>query len=559
MGDVKGKLTIAEAIVLFLLLAAPLATIRPSDMNAYATEVTEFPLPGVPPASPTPIGVTMIQRDVRCPSPAAQQPGVYFVESASNKIGRLAFYDSNGCPLAGPAFTEWTIPTVSCCVASPPFLSGPGIAANPDAITVAFTEPGANKIGLLNTQSNQITELTLPVNGGPTAITWVDSNRAAFLMPTTNQIGIYNRAINTFIFFSVPTGSAGITGIATDRVNAVWFTENSANKIGKLDLVNRNIFEFTLPPRGAVTSHGPTGILVDRDGFVWALGGTSGTIFKMNPATNVFSSFFTPTITGSNKLLGIANDTARRIWFTEEDPTNGNKIGRLEPITNQFIEVSLISASPAPTGIAFEVASNAMWFTNSQSNSIGRIITPGFVQVFTSGSIVTTTTQPGSVVTVSVAFVVNSAITSTATSATASFAVTSGTSSLAGTFSTVVSPLASSAAGASTAATLVDTQVVAATSSISSAIATTFVNIANVTLTSFFTTILNTTATTTIPFIIPTSTTLTTGTTFTTARSITIIPGFPAESLMVGGAIAVLAIILIRDRAQVKRRRPKHA
>jgi len=539
---VRADRNAAEAIALLALLALTIPVVPRDVQRAYATEVTEFFLPGVPPATPTPSAVTVIQRDVRCPSPSAQSPGIYFVESAiPNKIGRLAFFGSDGCPLVTPTFTEWTVPTPGALTSSS------GIAANPDGIVVAFTETAANKIGFLNAQTNQIIEFQLPVNGQPTAITWVDGDRAAFLMPATNQIGIFNRAINTFIFFTVPTGGAGLAGISPERPNAVWFTESNANKIARLDLVTRVIIEYTLPVcfGGA---NGPTGILVDKDGFVWTLGASTGAIFKLNPATSVFRCFFTPTITGSQRILNVANDTQGGIWFTESDATNGNRVGRLQGITNTFTEFNLLTAGAAPTGIAFEIASNAIWFTNSGSHTLGRIITPGPVQVFTGGQVITTTTQPGPAVTVSTGFLINSAITSTATSATASALLTSATTSAGGPFTSVTTATASSIGAGFTATTLTDTQVVLATSTASSDIVTTFATAASVTFTSTITTSLNTTATTTIPLVIPTSTTVTQGTTFTTVRPITIIPGFPAESMMVGGMIAVLAIFLLRAR-----------
>src|SRR3954466_13712624 len=67
---------------------------------------------------------------------------VYFVESNSNKIGRLVPIDST--------ITEWSIPTNSSMPVS--------ISVDPSTNTVYFVESNSNKIGRLVPSTNTITE-----------------------------------------------------------------------------------------------------------------------------------------------------------------------------------------------------------------------------------------------------------------------------------------------------------------------------------------------------------------------------------------------------------------
>src|SRR3954451_8349279 len=130
---------------------------------------------------------------------------VYFVESNSNKIGRLVPIDST--------ITEWSIPTNSSMPVS--------ISVDPSTNTVYFVESNSNKIGRLVPSTNTITE------------------------------------------WSIPTNSSMPVSISVDpSTNTVYFVESNSNKIGRLVPQNEQFVEWDINGR-------PIGLDIDSSGSIY--------------------------------------------------------------------------------------------------------------------------------------------------------------------------------------------------------------------------------------------------------------------------------------------------
>jgi streptogramin lyase len=91
----------------------------------------------------------------------------------------------------------------------------------------------------------------------------------------------------------------------------------------------------------------------------------------------VFTSIPLPTGTGASGPDGIALASDGTVWFTE---TTAAKIGRLDPATGIITEYPLAMAASAPVGIA--AAADSLWFTESGTNTIGRIALDGTINEF---------------------------------------------------------------------------------------------------------------------------------------------------------------------------------
>jgi streptogramin lyase len=124
--------------------------------------------------------------------------------------------------------------------------------------------------------------------------------------------------------FPLPTPSSGPAGIATGPDGALWFTEQAANKIGRITTWGE-IIEFSIPTPGSK----PLSIVAGIDGnlyFTEVVGNKIGGI----TASGTIMEF--PIPTAASSPLGIASGLDGAIWFTEFEV---GKIGRLSlgPVT----------------------------------------------------------------------------------------------------------------------------------------------------------------------------------------------------------------------------------
>jgi virginiamycin B lyase len=204
-------------------------------------KVTVFPLP----RGSTPRGIT------------GGSHAVWFCEAGSNKIGRMTF---------GGFLSQFSIPTAH---------SNPArITIGPDG-DVWFTEQSGNKVGRLVPTTGQITQINLPAGSTPVGITtgpdgnmWVTEpglGQVAAISPSTGRLvttypvgtkpyditagtdGLLwltdpgsNSVISlatdgSTISYPVPTAHSGVLDIADGPRGQIWFSEQNANRIGRLD------------------------------------------------------------------------------------------------------------------------------------------------------------------------------------------------------------------------------------------------------------------------------------------------------------------------------------
>jgi streptogramin lyase len=176
--------------------------------------------------------------------------------------------------------------------------------------------------------------------------------------------------ITTIFEFPVPTLNSSPTGITLGPDGNLWFTEQSANKIGRL--TPDGIFtEFTVPTLASA----PTGITVGPDGNLWFTEKDGNKIGRVT-TTGVFTAEFIIPTPASNPI-GITVGPDDNLWFTEQ---GANKIGRITP-TGVFIEFPVTTGGSGPTGITLGPDGN-VWFTEQSANQIARISPTGFVTEF---------------------------------------------------------------------------------------------------------------------------------------------------------------------------------
>ncbi len=178
-------------------------------------------------------------------------------------------------------------------------------------------------------------------------------------------------AAGDVIEHSIPTAASLPQGIVAGADGGLWFTERTANAIGRVGL-DGTFTEFPLPNAGSQ----PYFIAAGPDGNVWFTERSGNRIGRMSP-TGAVTEFAVPT--SASRPAGIADGPDGGLWFTE---SFGNRVARIT-IDGIITEFPLAHAFSGPGGIA-PGPDGAMWFTESGfgGNRIGRITTDGAITEF---------------------------------------------------------------------------------------------------------------------------------------------------------------------------------
>jgi virginiamycin B lyase len=168
--------------------------------------------------------------------------------------------------------------------------------------------------------------------------------------------------------FSIPTASAGGGEITAGPDGALWFTEQSANKIGRVTTAGV-ITEFAVPTAGS----SPTAIVAGPDGNLWFTENTGNQIGRIT-TTGTITEFAIPTANSQPYAITVGSHGG--LWFVEQA---GNKIGKISPVDGSFAEFPIPTANSMPLGIRTG-ADGALWFTESASNKIGRLANGVFTE-----------------------------------------------------------------------------------------------------------------------------------------------------------------------------------
>jgi streptogramin lyase len=165
--------------------------------------------------------------------------------------------------------------------------------------------------------------------------------------------------------FPLPTANSGPQGITTGPDGALWFTEATGDRIGRITATG-DILEvpaiFRFP---TLFDSGPQGITVGPDGNLWFTE-ARGNKIGQSTVDGVVTEFFVPTPDSGPR--GITAGPDGNLWFTE---ANANKIGRITR-SGVIIEFPIPTRNSAPRGITAGPDGN-LWFTEANANKIGRI------------------------------------------------------------------------------------------------------------------------------------------------------------------------------------------
>lgn len=171
--------------------------------------------------------------------------------------------------------------------------------------------------------------------------------------------------------YKIPTSASQPLGIwSSSGANAVWFTEESADKIAELN-ESAKITEVSLPNAGSE----PYGITFGPDDFVWFTEYAGNNIGRYDPTLANFAEFAIPS--GASHPTSIVTGADGALWFTESAT---DKVGRLDPNSGIFTEYTVGGSNPLNSVLGPD---RSVWFTLNGSSQIGSITDTGGISLLT--------------------------------------------------------------------------------------------------------------------------------------------------------------------------------
>src|SRR5437016_8960860 len=161
--------------------------------------------------------------------------------------------------------------------------------------------------------------------------------------------------------WDVPTENSRPHDPAVAPDGALWFTEQRANKLGRLDPRTGQMKEFPLRTPGS----GPHGLVADRGGNIWFTAISKGYVGKLDPKTGEITEYHMtdPRVRDPHTP---AIDPQGNIWFTTEQ---SNFIGRLDPKSGEIKVKEVRTPHAVPYGIVIN-SKGVPYFCEFGSNKL---------------------------------------------------------------------------------------------------------------------------------------------------------------------------------------------
>jgi virginiamycin B lyase len=219
-----------------------------------------------------------------------------------------------------------------------------------------------------------VTELSTVLTDGsaPTGITAASDGSIWFTERSANQLGRV-ASDGTLTEYSVPTASSAPEQITASPDGNVWFTERYGRKIGRVSQGGGGITEFTVPGTGAY----PTAITTDGSGKVWFASADSAATARLGRISS--TGTITQMATGATRttITSIVGGPDGNLWVTEVSSYWGDSVSKVTTSGfGSFTNYRLPTSNASPQSITVG-SDNNLWFTESSGDKIGQITTDG--------------------------------------------------------------------------------------------------------------------------------------------------------------------------------------
>jgi len=260
-------------------------------------------------------------------------------------------------------FVEWAIPETHFGLELDPATGDVWFATHGEAPGIHRLSPASNHVTAWSTRPYAD---TYDLDIAPDGDVWFTVQPAGKqglgrLDPTTDQITIWVMPI----FNSCPFR------VIAETDNSIWFTEFAAvaNSIAQLVLSTNTLNEFRVPTPGS----NPWSLLRVGD-KIWFTEYAAGSIGRLDPALT------SPTITVLSPVTFAGTRTENVIVPSSYVVAAGTtpSIIVTAPVTKTetagFTEFALSSAHSKPLGMALDPVHGYLWFTESATHRIGRLV-----------------------------------------------------------------------------------------------------------------------------------------------------------------------------------------
>jgi virginiamycin B lyase len=177
----------------------------------------------------------------------------------------------------------------------------------------------------------------------------------------------------TFKFYVSPSAKGGYEpgayGIAVAGDGSVWWAEDAADKMARVDPKTGDVEEFKIPYDGYAF---PRRMNTDANGDLWVALWNAGKLMKVDYKTKQMTIYTPPSKTGGNYSV-VVDKKNNYIWVSEHQV---DKIARFDPKTEEWVEFPLPEAESDPRRIDIDPTdANRIFFSG---NTPGRV---GFVEL----------------------------------------------------------------------------------------------------------------------------------------------------------------------------------
>jgi len=187
-----------------------------------------------------------------------------------------------------------------------------------------------------------------------------------------NGARMLNPATKEWKFFETPSSLAagdptGAYGMAVAGDGKVWFAENLANRMAKIDPVTGKVEELKIPFDGNAY---PRRMNTDAHGNLWVGLWNGGRLMKIDYETDHMTLYVPPTPTPGTYSVSVDKKN-NLIWVSEQQ---ADKIARFNPATGEWVEFPLPDSQSDPRRIEVDQHNpNRVWWTGNLASRMGYI------------------------------------------------------------------------------------------------------------------------------------------------------------------------------------------
>jgi virginiamycin B lyase len=173
----------------------------------------------------------------------------------------------------------------------------------------------------------------------------------------------------SYVATQVPTGAYGIT-VAGD--GSVWWAEDTADRMSRIDPATGKVEEYKIPFDGVAY---PRRMSHDARGDIWVGLWNAGLLMKVDYETKQMTFFAPPTETSGTYSVSVDRKN-NLVWVSEQQ---ADKIARYNPKTGEWVEFPLPDSESDPRRIEVDPNNpNRVWWSGNLSGRMGFVeVLPG--------------------------------------------------------------------------------------------------------------------------------------------------------------------------------------